>query len=336
MNSTPAIVKILTSKQFVAGWKPPNFLVDGIFQKGFIYSLTAKAGSGKTAIALTLAALVALGRPLGERTVERGKVLYFAGENPDDIRTRWLLLAEKMDFDPTAIEVNFIPTAFPMEQVIDQVKKGAKDKGPYALVIIDTSAAYYSGQDDNANVEMQHHAETLRSLTDLAGEPCVIICAHPAKGGDIQVPRGGSAFLNAIDGNVYLEKKDKVAWLKQHQKFRGPEFSPITFELVSVMSSQRRDAQRRPIRSVMAVAVAGNEVHERSSSLDLMALRALQEKPGRSVSDLAKAVGLQPDGSGRGKMNRLLQRLEARQLARRGDDGHWRLAKEGAKALRLQ
>jgi hypothetical protein len=51
-------------------------------------------GTGKTAIMLRLAAHVVLGRPLGGRSVDKGKVLYFAGENPDDIRMRWIAMSQ--------------------------------------------------------------------------------------------------------------------------------------------------------------------------------------------------------------------------------------------------
>jgi hypothetical protein len=37
---------------FLKGFIPPDYLIDGILQRRFIYSLTAPTGGGKTAIAL--------------------------------------------------------------------------------------------------------------------------------------------------------------------------------------------------------------------------------------------------------------------------------------------
>ena len=40
---------IQSSAQFIGGFVPPDYLVDGILQRRFVYSLTGKTGSGKTA-----------------------------------------------------------------------------------------------------------------------------------------------------------------------------------------------------------------------------------------------------------------------------------------------
>src|SRR5262245_24722330 len=84
------------SAEFVAGYVPPDYLIDGLLQRRYVYSFTAKTGDGKTAIALLLAFYVAKGRALAGREVEKGRVLFFAGENPDDVRTRWILLCEAL------------------------------------------------------------------------------------------------------------------------------------------------------------------------------------------------------------------------------------------------
>src|ERR1700730_17483133 len=69
---------IQSSAQFTRGYVPPDYLVDGILQRGACYSLTGATGTGKTAILLRVAAHVALDRPVGNIQVEKGRVLYFA------------------------------------------------------------------------------------------------------------------------------------------------------------------------------------------------------------------------------------------------------------------
>jgi ABC-type multidrug transport system fused ATPase/permease subunit len=86
-NSESPTLKILSKREFVEGFMPPDYLIDGILQRGYVYAITAATGHGKTALALLIARLV--GRrdgeaQLGAHAVDRGKVIYFAGENPDD------------------------------------------------------------------------------------------------------------------------------------------------------------------------------------------------------------------------------------------------------------
>jgi RecA-family ATPase len=84
---------LLSSAQFNAQWKPPEYLLDGILQKHYLYALTAPTGVGKTTWLLLLAALVALGLPMGKHKIKQGNVCYFAGENPDDVLGRWRALS---------------------------------------------------------------------------------------------------------------------------------------------------------------------------------------------------------------------------------------------------
>src|SRR5215472_8865075 len=97
-----------SSREFVAGYVPPDYLVDGLIQEAFLYSLTGATGAGKTAITLRLAASTGLGILFANRETKKRRVLYLAAENPEDIRMRWIALAQQMDFDAGTIEVNFV------------------------------------------------------------------------------------------------------------------------------------------------------------------------------------------------------------------------------------
>jgi AAA domain len=111
---------IKSSKDFVAGFIPPDYLVDGLLQEGFLYSLTGATGAGKTAITLRLAASVALGTGFAGRGTKKRRVLYLAAENPADVRMRWIALAQQMDFDRDTIEVFFIEGGFKISQMGDK------------------------------------------------------------------------------------------------------------------------------------------------------------------------------------------------------------------------
>ena len=53
---------IQSSAEFVADFEPPDYVVDGIVQRRYVYSVTGSTGAGKTAILLFISAHAALGR----------------------------------------------------------------------------------------------------------------------------------------------------------------------------------------------------------------------------------------------------------------------------------
>jgi AAA domain/Bifunctional DNA primase/polymerase, N-terminal len=206
---------IKSSTEFVKGFVPPDYLVDGLLQRRYCYALTARTGDGKTALALLLAACVDQGIPFGGHPTERGRVLFFAGENPDDIRARWIAMSVAMNFDIDKSNVHFIPGAFKISGLIVRITKEVQALGGVSLIIVDTSAAFYEGAEENDNVQQGAHARRLRGLVNLSGGPCVIVNCHPVKNAsdDNLNPRGGGAFVAEIDGNLTALRDDTAVTL---------------------------------------------------------------------------------------------------------------------------
>src|SRR5262249_14237211 len=114
----------LSSAEFVAGFTPPDYLVVGWLQRRFVYSLTAATGDGKTAVALLITLLISQGFKLGKLDFKHGRVLYFAGENPDDVRMRWLATTQQFGLAPEDIDnVYFVPGAFKFTEISERIRE---------------------------------------------------------------------------------------------------------------------------------------------------------------------------------------------------------------------
>src|SRR4029077_14305447 len=77
----------------MASHTPADYLINGLLRRGWFYGCTALGTTGKTALAQLLTKLIAKDqRPafFGPHEVEHGKVAYFAGENLDDLRERFI------------------------------------------------------------------------------------------------------------------------------------------------------------------------------------------------------------------------------------------------------
>ena len=260
LADTPANL-IVSITDFLAGFVAPDYLLDGILQRQFIYSLTAQTGHGKTALALLIARLIGGSKSnaaLGKHAADKGRVVYFAGENPDDLRMR--VIGDENLFNDKDARISFIPGTFSIEAMRARIEAEVKQLGGVDLIIVDTSAAYFNGKDELSNTEMGSHARMLRTLTTLPGGPCVLVLCHPVKHvtePSQLLPRGGGAFLAEIDGNITLWKHDGVLLDLHHtDKLRGPGFEPVNFRLETVNTTRLADKKGRIIPTVRAVWIS--------------------------------------------------------------------------------
>jgi hypothetical protein len=299
-SSEPAIPQtdlIKTSAEFVQGFVPPEYLIDGVLQRRFCYSITAQTGVGKTAIAMLLSSHVEAGRALNGLEVAKGSVLYFAGENPTDIQMRWLGLTQEMKTDPASADVHFMPGAMPLSKIAGRIAAEVAAKElRLALVVVDTAAAYFEGDDENSNTQAVEHARRMRELTKLPGGPCVLILCHPTKraNDDDMIPRGGGAFLAEVDGNIALHKRDCAIVASAQGKFRGREFAPLSFALKTVEHPVLKDVRGRPIPTVVArpiSAVEQQRIAVESLSQENQVLKATHGKPDASLAEIAETLG---------------------------------------------
>ena len=226
--------KIRSSTDFVGRNKPADYTIDGILQRGMVYTLTGYTGHSKSSLTLYMAMCIALGKSFGGRDVEQGAVLFLAGENPDNLRTQWIALCHEHEVDPENPHVYWHEGRFDLAKAGDALRSEAAKISNLRFVAADTLQAFFIGDNDNDNVAMRDAAMAFRDLTSLDGLPTVLIPAHPAgKVADRSnlVPRGGGSFLNEIDGNFSLWNDSEKLIFHTAGKLRGAPFDPIFFKL---------------------------------------------------------------------------------------------------------
>jgi hypothetical protein len=331
---------LLSAAQFVAGFTPPEYLIDGIMQRGYLYSLTARTGHGKTAVDMYIAQAIARGQPMHGKEVLAGTVLFLAGENPDDIRARFLVLADQFKFSLNDIKIRFIDGVVDVAASMPRIQAEAATIDDLRLVIVDTAAAYFNGDDTNNNSQQGAYARLLRQLTFLPGKPAVLVNCHPIKNAarDNLLPMGGSAFLNEIDGNLTLwanaDRQTTLHWLG---KFRGPEFEPITFEMETVESDQVKDAKGRKMPSVVAKPVSEIKMQfaeTRTEREEITLLNFIASNKNSSIAELAIKCNFISAGGNpqKSKVYAMCQRLtEEKLLERRGSK--FRITPKGKKEI---
>jgi RecA-family ATPase len=331
---------IQTSDEFVRDYVPPDFLLDGILQRGYFYSMTAATGAGKTSLALLIAALVVTGKRLGEIDVDKGQVLYLAGENPDDVRGRWFGISQELKFAPAAVDVHWLAGAMNLSENAERISQEVVRKGlKPSLVIVDTSAAYNFGDDENSNAQQVGYARLLRTLTNLPGRPCVIVLCHPTKtaGDDALVPRGGYAFLCEVDGNFAVRKRETTITMAPLGKFRGDENWSLSFALKKVYHPRLKDAKGRDISTVVAEPITDAQKQQMTAQArrhEDLVLKTVETHPKASLTERATSLCWR-NGKGapdKTRVNRALETLMQEKFIRKHRD-EWQLTQAGEKEL---
>lgn len=326
---TPRIV--ITLAEFLAKFIAPDYLVDLLLQRGFLYSLTGATGAGKTAIGPLLAVTVALRRPgqkFGPYAVEHGRVVYIAAENGTDVQMRFPPLLERFSVKPEELDMLVIDTIKNIDKELPAIERDIREFGPVDLIIVDTSPRLFLGDNFNDDKQMLDHAIRLRKLTELPGKPCVVALGHPIKypkSPEDLLPKGGGAYLNEMDGNLTLWKHDDhLTDLHWTGKFRGPDFQPITFKLEVSYSPTNVDKKGSPLPTVTATHVSDAEseaIEADAANQEVVLLGAIQDKPRGTFNDWATSCGwfVKGDRSKPNKMKvtRLIKTAEKAKLVQK-------------------
>jgi hypothetical protein len=308
----------------------PIWLVEGIIQRGNLYAVTALTNHGKTAICLLLGMCVASGRRFAGKDVSPGGVLILCGENPDGFRSRLRATLAAMTLLPADVagRVTVLPFALPLRLHLDQIKTEATARGEFAMVLVDTSVSFFTGDNEDDNLQARDHACDLRELVELPGHPAVIVNCHPTKSADREtlLPRGGGAFLNEIDGNLTVWAEGETAIFHWHRKKRGPDFDPIPFEFYGTTTEecgiQVPTVVAWPISEERAL-----ELKRERRKNENRVLVAMFDNPEGTFRKWAAACQWNPENA-LSRMYRTMKKLEEYKLAEKRR-GEWVLTSKG-------
>lgn len=314
---------------------PMEWVIDGLIQRGQLYACTAITNHGKTAIGLLMAMSIAAGVQFAGRDIKPGKVMILCGENPDGFRTRLHATLEAMGLEREDIAglVTVLPQALPLMGCLEQIIEEARQQeGDYSMVLVDTSISYFSGDDEDDNVQARTHAWNLRALSELPGHPAIIANCHPTKSATREnlTPRGGGAFLNEIDTNLTVFAEGETAHLHWYMKKRGPDFDSIPFEF----HGKSVEEHGRKVPTVVAAHITDQRAHELKKARteqDDRLLYAMLHHPDSTYAEWGSSCGWGEQS--KSKVFRCMERLKEDKLVEKYR-GALRLTKRGEEEAR--
>ena len=240
---------------FCAAFEPPDFLVDGLLQRGCLYALTRATGSGKTAAALSIAAAIASGTPLGERSVKRGRVLFLDGEHASDVAPRLAAhrhranagSAPDRSFDEN---VCIVGARFALTAHFDELRRQVEALGGFDLIVVDRASAFFDRTGSGPGWPSRAGVTMLRRLVTLPGNPTVLVTDH------LQLDR--HALGGLFDGHLRCHTPTSGRVVRLAPASRPtvwmPDVEPIDFKLTLIDDGPILDRRGRSVPTVIAVA----------------------------------------------------------------------------------
>lgn len=327
--------------------RAPDWVVEGLVERGELVVLSGPSSVGKSFIALDLAAHVAAGRPwCGRSTGNGGGVLYLAGEGPRGFRRRVAAFSEHRF---TTGNLFFSDHLFDLStkkglKALVQAIRSALERMTVKLdvVFIDTLVKFFHG-DENDNTIIGLLVSNLQLLTKEFGTAFIIV-AHPRKDSLDGRVRGAYSLQANVDvtliampvvvGEQVVPRMVELS-LDIVRDAEGGFREVMELEVVDVMLGDEL-VTSCVVKQVGAQVVAQMDQARLTDDM-FRVLEALTEEPAgvRAVQERVTGRKLK-----QGEVSKLLRGLEDQGLAetvrntRKGTD-EWVATLEGGRAIRL-
>jgi AAA domain/Toprim domain len=306
--------KIYVFRKSDARTNPRDYVIKGIYLKGNIYTLTGMKGVGKTAFMTFLVRLITTMPDLyGYKIRPNSRILVVGCENPDETKARLFRECSLLGVEELS-RVVFMEgpsDLFINQEAMRMFKWDVAKHGEFDLVLIDSLQELDPSSDQNSRAQQIVYAKQLReTFTSLAGNPAVIVLAHPTKSPNMNSlePAGGGSLANQFDGNQGLTENAGILTLAVHgNKWRGyREHPPLNFKIMVETNEGLVDSDGDPsdtVRVDFATEEDVNDAENRGLDEQERVVKVIEKKdeyqPGENVRlsqmDIAKLANILPD-----------------------------------------
>lgn len=218
---------------------PVEWLIEDYIEEDALAVMYGPPGSGKSFIALDMAACISTGMPFHEHTVKKGVVFYIAGEGQNGIARRIKAWAKFNNTEtPENLFVSLIPAKLSDTDGASQVKEAIQkivestNLKP-TLIIIDTLARNFGG-DENSAVDI---GDFIRNIDYLRYDwKATALIVHHSGKDSVKGARGSSALKGAVDAEYEVSRnsEDRIVYLTAKKMKDAEEPKPVAFNFESV------------------------------------------------------------------------------------------------------
>ncbi|GAA5119550.1 hypothetical protein GCM10023212_11900 [Luteolibacter yonseiensis] len=218
--------------------EPLDTLIAGTLYVKTAAMLFGPPGSGKTFVALDIAAAVASGQSWNSLPTKKAGVLYYCLEGGGGVRNRVrallrqgvLKLSDPFAFCTDSLDLRSPETCSKICD--DTVLNSGEFKLPVELIVIDTLAAATAGGNECTSEDMGKALATIADVVKVTGAT-VLLLHHPGKDRN-KGPRGWSGIVGNLDTIFEVERKETIRTFKIKKQKDGEDGKEMGFELTPV------------------------------------------------------------------------------------------------------
>lgn len=242
-------------------------LVGNLLVRQTLAALLGPSGAGKSMLGLDLALHVATGRDWREHEVSQGAVVWLAAESMEYTANRmeaWCNLRgvapESMPFDllDGYLSLTDVQPNGGLEELILTLKESEEERGPLALIVVDTVARTFGDGDENSNDDMKKFTDAAELLTRIFNATVLLI--HHTGKDTSRGGRGASAFKAPLTTELVIEKNKNGVVKVSQSKNRGAADDGKPIELSFQSHSWEEDGVERSAGVVAEGVVAAGVV----------------------------------------------------------------------------
>jgi KaiC/GvpD/RAD55 family RecA-like ATPase len=214
------------------------WLIDDWLPSSGIAAVYGHPGSGKSFLALHMAAHIASGKEWAGRHVERGLVVYVVAEGATGFRNRMYAMRENGEIAPDA-PLAYIATPIDMQAedgdvqaLIQTIRVATEAKGVRpAMIVLDTLSKTFGAGKENTD-DMVNYVNNCQRVAS-AFECLTLVVHHRPKDQESRDLRGHSSLRGNVDTTILVEAGDikTATTLKQKD---GEDNVQVRFKLIPV------------------------------------------------------------------------------------------------------
>ena len=187
---------------------PGSWLIKQVIPKADVVVLFGASGSGKSFVAMDMAAAIARGVPWRDCRTVRGRVAIIAAEGGGGVGKRLKAYAQhhRLDIDQLDIGVLTAAPNFLQKEEISEVVAMVRDVGGADLIIADTFAQVTPGANENAGEDMGLALANAKALGEATG--ALVMLIHHSGKDTTKGARGWSGIKAAADAQIEVIKHE--------------------------------------------------------------------------------------------------------------------------------